>query len=274
MAENESKKNDLVVDSQQWVETGDGPSASHLLRKLRWASIGLIYDWTRRIYVSEWGFTPLPDHLAMLASQLVSLAEHHSSSINTENNNDNTCSTTTTTTTRRKSRTSSTFAPDAALINFYRDGDTLCGHQDDAEPDLTQPLVSISLGRPGIFLIGGTSREIEPTPLLLRSGDVLYGESRRCFHGVPRIFPLRRKKEDGKDMNFVKKVEGEKEEEVDEVQIHPEEEEVDWGACEEEGLSGGDEDDDDDEFLPFAEYMERCRINISIRSVGSPAQQQ
>jgi alkylated DNA repair dioxygenase AlkB len=37
----------------------------------------------------------------------------------------------------------------------------------------------------------GTTREIAPTPLLLRGGDavVMAGEARRCFHGVPRVLP-------------------------------------------------------------------------------------
>ena len=37
----------------------------------------------------------------------------------------------------------------------------------------------------------GTTREVAPTPLLLRGGDavVMAGEARRCFHGVPRVLP-------------------------------------------------------------------------------------
>ena len=38
------------------------------------------------------------------------------------------------------------FAPDAALVCFYRAGDTLCGHRDDVEQDLSQVLHSWSIG--------------------------------------------------------------------------------------------------------------------------------
>jgi len=63
------------------------------------------------------------------------------------------------------------------------------GHVDRSEMSATTPLVSISIGRPAIFLIGGRTRDVKPTPILLRSGDVviLAGGCRRAFHGVPRI---------------------------------------------------------------------------------------
>ena len=50
--------------------------------------------------------------------------------------------------------------------------------------------MSLSLGCAAIFLLGGETRETAPTAVLLRSGDavVLAGESRRRYHGVPRIF--------------------------------------------------------------------------------------
>ncbi len=81
------------------------------------------------------------------------------------------------------------FVPDAALVNYYREGDTLGGHQDDVEADMQQPIVSISLGCSAVFLIGGASRDVVPMPLLLRGGDVVVmtGPARACFHGVPRV---------------------------------------------------------------------------------------
>jgi alkylated DNA repair protein alkB family protein 1 len=35
------------------------------------------------------------------------------------------------------------------------------------------------------------AQDVPPLPLMLRSGDavVLSGPARRCYHGVPRIFP-------------------------------------------------------------------------------------
>ena len=78
------------------------------------------------------------------------------------------------------------------------------GHTDHSEVNLEAPLVSISLGLPAIFLIGGPSLDTVPCPLLLRfvlmadvtcdqavsrSGDVLVMErqARLCYHAVPRI---------------------------------------------------------------------------------------
>jgi len=50
--------------------------------------------------------------------------------------------------------------------------------------------VTFSLGAPGIFLLGGNSREEDvPTAMLLRRGDclVMSGRSRGYFHGVPTV---------------------------------------------------------------------------------------
>lgn len=47
-----------------------------------------------------------------------------------------------------------------------------------------------SLGNAAVFLIGGLTRETEPVPILLRSGDIVIMSGpacRRAFHGVPRI---------------------------------------------------------------------------------------
>jgi hypothetical protein len=43
-----------------------------------------------------------------------------------------------------------------------------------------------SIGSAAIFLLGGTTRDVEPTPILLRSGDVVImsgPECRRAYHG-------------------------------------------------------------------------------------------
>ena len=45
--------------------------------------------------------------------------------------------------------------PDVALVNYYREGDTLGGHRDDAERDMRAPIVALSLGCDAIFLKGG-----------------------------------------------------------------------------------------------------------------------
>lgn len=78
------------------------------------------------------------------------------------------------------------FSPDACLINRYLPGDKLSLHQDRDEQDLSQPIVSISLGLPATFLFGGLTRADKPAHLRLGHGDVLVwgGPSRLRFHGV------------------------------------------------------------------------------------------
>ncbi|WP_235561359.1 alpha-ketoglutarate-dependent dioxygenase AlkB [Brevundimonas sp. Root1279] len=81
-------------------------------------------------------------------------------------------------------------APDACLVNLYRDTARMGLHQDLDEPDRTAPVVSISLGDAAVFRIGpaegGPTRSIR-----LSSGDVcaLTGPARLARHGVDRILP-------------------------------------------------------------------------------------
>lgn len=81
------------------------------------------------------------------------------------------------------------FVPEAAIVNFYPLHTNMGGHLDDAEHDLSKPIVSLSLGRSAIFLIGGKLKSIDALPILARSGDIVImsGNSRLCYHGVPAI---------------------------------------------------------------------------------------
>ncbi len=78
------------------------------------------------------------------------------------------------------------FAPDACLINRYEPGARLSLHQDKDELDYDAPIVSVSLGLPATFLLGGEARTDRPQRLLLRHGDVVVwgGPARMRFHGV------------------------------------------------------------------------------------------
>jgi alkylated DNA repair protein alkB family protein 1 len=192
-----------------WAAAGGGVPAARLLRKLRWASAGPPFDWTRRQYDAHAAHAPLPPDLASLAARLAAAAAAGSAA----------------------GASPAPFRPDAALLNFYREGDTLCGHLDDAEADQAQPLVGLSLGCPGVLLVGGPTREVAPTAVLLRGGDavVLSGQARRCFHGVPRVLP---------------------------EPAGPR-----AGAAPEGGGESGGED-------AVVAYMRRCRINVSVRATG------
>lgn len=78
------------------------------------------------------------------------------------------------------------FIPDACLINRYEPGAKLSLHQDKDEQDLSQPIVSVSLGLPATFLFGGTKRADKQQRTPLTHGDVVVwgGLARLSYHGV------------------------------------------------------------------------------------------
>ncbi|WP_198671031.1 alpha-ketoglutarate-dependent dioxygenase AlkB family protein [Oceanibium sediminis] len=80
-------------------------------------------------------------------------------------------------------------APDCCLVNFYGEGVKMGLHQDSDEADLSWPVLSISLGDPALFRIGGTERGGKTQSLWLESGDVLVmsGPARLRYHGIDRI---------------------------------------------------------------------------------------
>ncbi len=82
------------------------------------------------------------------------------------------------------------FNPNACLINCYHPGARMGLHQDKDEADAlsehAQPIVSLSLGLPAKFLLGGITRSDKTQSLLLQDGDALVfvGPARLMFHGV------------------------------------------------------------------------------------------
>lgn len=85
------------------------------------------------------------------------------------------------------------FVPDACLINRYRPGTRLTLHQDRNEHDFAQPIVSVSLGIPAVFLFGGMQRSDRPRRVPLAHGDVVVwgGPARLRYHGVLPLKPNR-----------------------------------------------------------------------------------
>jgi DNA oxidative demethylase len=83
------------------------------------------------------------------------------------------------------------FRPDSCHINRYQAGVKLGLHQDRHECDLSQPIVSISLGLECVFLLGGIQRIDQVKRILLEHGDVIVwgGPSRMRFHGVQPLKP-------------------------------------------------------------------------------------
>ena len=78
------------------------------------------------------------------------------------------------------------FRPDACLINSYEPGARMSLHQDKDEQDYDQPIVSVSLGLPAVFLFGGFARADKSMRIQLAHGDVIVwgAEARLRFHGV------------------------------------------------------------------------------------------
>ncbi|KGD72265.1 alpha-ketoglutarate-dependent dioxygenase [Tatumella morbirosei] len=83
------------------------------------------------------------------------------------------------------------FLPDSCLMNRYAVGSKLSLHQDKDEKDLRQPIVSVSLGLPAVFLFGGFERSDPTTKVMLEHGDVVVwgGRSRLRFHGIQPLKP-------------------------------------------------------------------------------------
>jgi alkylated DNA repair protein (DNA oxidative demethylase) len=83
------------------------------------------------------------------------------------------------------------FVPDACLINHYLPGTRLSLHQDRDERDFGQPIVSVSLGLPAVFLFGGLQRGDRAQRIALNHGDVLVwgGETACAFTACCRSSP-------------------------------------------------------------------------------------
>ena len=83
------------------------------------------------------------------------------------------------------------YTPDIALINYY-DPDARMGLHQDKDEIAREPVVSLSIGAPCLFRLGGTEHRGRPwIDVPLRSGDlVVFGdESRLAYHGVPKLLP-------------------------------------------------------------------------------------
>ncbi|TEB35865.1 hypothetical protein FA13DRAFT_1623777 [Coprinellus micaceus] len=157
-------------------------SPSSLLYKLRWANIGWYYHWGTKQYDFSHGKGDIDRdlrHICKSAVEAVKWDQVYDATEDFDWGEDG----------NGWKDWGETYEPDAGIVNFYQTKDTLMAHVDRSEVCKTSPLVSVSLGNAGIFLIGGDTRDTEPVPILLRSGDVVImsGPCRRAYHGVPRI---------------------------------------------------------------------------------------
>lgn len=81
--------------------------------------------------------------------------------------------------------------PDCCLVNWYGEGARMGLHRDadEGEAAFAAPVVSISLGDPARFRMGGPSRSGPTESVVLRSGDVVVmgGPARLAYHGIDRV---------------------------------------------------------------------------------------
>lgn len=81
--------------------------------------------------------------------------------------------------------------PDCCLVNWYGEGARMGLHRDadEGEAAFAAPVVSISLGDPARFRMGGPARRDPTCSTLLRSGDVVVmgGAARLAYHGIDRV---------------------------------------------------------------------------------------
>jgi len=81
--------------------------------------------------------------------------------------------------------------PDCCLINYYSEGAKMGMHRDadEGEAGFAAPVVSISLGDPAVFRIGGLERGGPTQKVTLESGDVMVmgGPARLAYHGVDKV---------------------------------------------------------------------------------------
>ncbi|MFO1208313.1 MAG: alpha-ketoglutarate-dependent dioxygenase AlkB [Amaricoccus sp.] len=79
--------------------------------------------------------------------------------------------------------------PDCCLVNYYAATARMGVHRDADEKDFSWPVLSISLGDPARFRVGGTARSDPTAAIELESGDVVLfgGPARLAYHGIDRI---------------------------------------------------------------------------------------
>ncbi|KAG1826996.1 uncharacterized protein BJ212DRAFT_1474195 [Suillus subaureus] len=156
-------------------------SPTALISRLRWANIGWSYHWGSKQYDFTKGKGRVDNEIGAICKRAVSAVNWKE--VFGQSDEEGWVD-------EHWRSWHETYEPDAGIVNYYQIKDTLMAHVDRSEVCATSPLVSISLGNAAIFLIGGLTRDVEPTAILLRSGDVVIMSGpacRRAYHGVPRI---------------------------------------------------------------------------------------
>jgi DNA alkylation damage repair protein AlkB len=140
--------------------------------KLSWATLGYHYDWTARFYNPE-TFTAIPPLVHYITKPFATMYFRLHGQ---QTALDTTC----------------LYNPTACICNYYHEKSIMGGHRDESEYAVAKPIISFSVGRCCIFLLGQYERDATPiVPILVRPGDVMImgGETRQNYHAMARLLP-------------------------------------------------------------------------------------
>ncbi|KAG8181270.1 hypothetical protein JTE90_018789 [Oedothorax gibbosus] len=146
------------VDDIWSLRNDPDPERRSYIRKLCWATLGYHHNWDTKLYN--------PNHRSSMPQCLHELSNHIAECLGFV-----------------------TFKPEAAIVNYYNLKSSLGIHNDHSEEDLESPIISISFGQTGLFLIGTDNKVDKPEAIFLRSGDIVImsGVCRLSYHAVPCI---------------------------------------------------------------------------------------
>lgn len=156
--------------------------------KLSWATMGYNYDWTARAYHDD-DRSPIPTDLVRLSQYFASAERRWRTRTGSDRHDDPPSSDGSAA--DASNNAASRFQPSACIVNYYTSKSIMGGHRDDSELAVHQPIVSFSVGRPAVFLLGGPTRSDPATPVLVRPGDVMMmgGATRLNYHAMARLLP-------------------------------------------------------------------------------------
>jgi len=143
--------------------------------------MGYNYDWTSRAY-HDHDRSPVPPDLESLARMFAATSLRYLHQLQQQEKE----------APDEQAPLTTKFTGSACIVNFYNVKSMMGGHRDDSEFAVDKPIVSFSLGRPAVFLLGGPTRDDTPiVPILIRPGDVMLmgGSTRLNYHAMARLLP-------------------------------------------------------------------------------------
>ena len=152
---NHTMKQGEILDIFKRSVNGD-EEAKTLLKKLAWCTLGYQYEWTTRKYHKD-KFVKFPDDIGnfveMIACQCgYGLYKPEAGKFINIKYISNII----------QFIYSNNYTTIKAIVNFYSKDRLMGGHVDDAEYEMSKPIVSLSIGSKSIFLLGGETKDIEP----------------------------------------------------------------------------------------------------------------